>query len=140
MLFQLLQQAVRRASRPHRFSKDHIMLRMIVSRTDKKRARVATEDLKFFDDLFDAGIKNISIEDLLNAIVGVYQRRFTVADIDALAAFEATPAGIKLHTGQQELLSLMMQATDPKQGKLLAIKKKPAHCARAWNLQTRYQR
>jgi len=103
-----------------------VQLKQQVWQNVQKEGQASPEDRKFFDDLFDAGIKNISIEDLLNAMVGVYQRRFTVADIDALAAFEATPAGIKLHTGQQELLSLMMQATDPKQGKLLAAQPLPA--------------
>jgi len=103
-----------------------VQLKQQVWQNIQKEGQASPEDRKFFDDLFDAGIKNISIEDLLNAMVGVYQRRFTVADIDALAAFEATPAGIKLHTGQQELLSLMMQATDPKQGKLLAAQPLPA--------------
>ena len=103
-----------------------VQLKQQVWQNIQKEGQASPEDRKFFDDLFDAGIKNISIEDLLNAMVGVYQRRFTVADIDALAAFQATPAGIKLHTGQQELLTLMMQATDPKQGKLLAAQPLPA--------------
>lgn len=92
----------------------------------QREGQASPGDLKFFDDLFDAAVKNISIEELLNAIAAVYQRRFTTADIDALADFEATPAGIKLHTGQQELLKLMLQATDPKQEKLLAMQPLPA--------------
>jgi hypothetical protein len=92
----------------------------------QKEGWASPDDLKFFDDLFDVAVKNISIEELLNAIAAVYQRRFTAADIDALAAFQATPAGIKLHTGQQELMTLMLQAMDPKQGKLLAEQPLPA--------------
>jgi len=103
-----------------------VQLKQQVWQNIQKEGQASPEDRKFFDNLFDAAIKNISIEDLLNAMVGVYQRRFTVADIDALAAFQATPAGIKLHTGQQELLTLMMQAMDPKQGKLLAAQPLPA--------------
>jgi len=92
----------------------------------QKEGWASPDDLKFFDDLFDVAVKNISLEELLNAIAAVYQRRFTAADIDALAAFQATPAGIKLHTGQQELMILMLQAMDPKQGKLLAAQPLPA--------------
>lgn len=103
-----------------------VQLKQQVRQNIQKQGQASPEDLKLFDDLFDLGIKSISIDDLLNAIVGVYQRRFTAADIDALAAFEATPAGIKLHTGQQELLTLMTQAMDPTQGKLLAAKPLPA--------------
>lgn len=101
-------------------------LKQQVLQNIQKEGQASPEDLKLFNDLFDLGIKNISIEDLLNAIVGVYQRRFTTADIDALAAFEATPAGVKLHTGQQELLRLMTQAMDPTQSKLLATQPLPA--------------
>jgi len=92
----------------------------------QKEGWASPDDLKFFDDLFDVAVKNISLEELLNAIAAVYQRRFTAADIDALAAFQATPAGIKLHTGQQQLMTLMLQAMDPKQGKLLAAQPLPA--------------
>lgn len=92
----------------------------------QKEGWASSDDLKFCDDLFDVGVKNLSIEELLDAIVAVYQRRFTAADIDALAAFQATPAGIKVHTGQRELMTLMLQAMDPKQGTLLAAQPLPA--------------
>lgn len=102
------------------------LLKQQVRQNFQKEGQASPDDLKLFDDLFDVAIKNISIEDLLNTIVAVYQRRFTTADIDALAAFQATPAGIKLHTGQQQLMTMMMQVMDPKQGKLLAAQPLPA--------------
>jgi len=102
------------------------LLKQQVRENIQREGQASPDDLKFFDDLFDVAVKNISIEELLNAIAAIYQRRFTAADIDALAAFEATPTGIKLHTGQQELMKLMLQATDPKQEKLLATQPLPA--------------
>ncbi|HEY2114038.1 MAG TPA: DUF2059 domain-containing protein [Candidatus Angelobacter sp.] len=102
------------------------LLKQQVRQNIQQEGQASPDDLKFFDDLFDTAIKNISIEELLNAIVAVYQRHFTAADIDALAAFQATPAGIKLRTGQQELMARMMQVMDPKQGKLLAAQPLPA--------------
>lgn len=107
-----------------------VLLKQQVRQNIQKEGQASPDDLKLFDDLFDVAVKNISTEDLLNAIVAVYQRRFTAADIDALAAFQATPAGIKLHTGQQQLMSMMMQAMDPKQGKLLAAATASSRCAK----------
>jgi hypothetical protein len=102
-----------------------VLLKQQVRQNIQNQGQASPDDLKFIDDLFDIAIKNISIEELLNAIVAVYQRHFTAADIDALAAFQATPGGIKLRTGQQGLISQMMQAMDPKQGKLLASQPLP---------------
>jgi hypothetical protein len=103
-----------------------VLLKQQVRQNIQKEGQANPEDLKFFDDLFDVGIKNISIEEMLNAIVAVYQRHFSAADIDALAAFQATPVGIKLHTGQLELMTRMRQAMDPQQGRLLAEQPLPA--------------
>jgi hypothetical protein len=102
------------------------LLKQQVRQNIQQEGQASPDDLKFFDDLFDTAIKNISIEELLNAIVAVYQRHFTAADIDALAAFQATPAGIKLRTGQQELMARMMQVMHLKQGGLLAAQPLPA--------------
>jgi|SRR5215510_1622458 len=93
----------------------------------QREGRASAEELKFIDDLFDTTLNAISIDDLVNAMVGVYQKHFTAADIDAIAAFEASPLGEKLRNGQSELMTQMIQAMDPEQEKAMAAKPLPAN-------------
>src|SRR5438270_1708198 len=51
------------------------------------------ELLKILDDIFGEMINNLPIDDLIEAMVRFAQRRFTEADLQAMATFHATPIG-----------------------------------------------
>jgi hypothetical protein len=62
---------------------------------------------KMTEDLF----KNFPVDELLQAMVPVYQKHFTKGDIDALVAFYTTPVGQKLLKETPAITAESMQAS-----------------------------
>jgi len=94
-----------------------------------RREGTSADKIKFMEDVLDAALNGVSADELDaidNAMVRVYQRHFTSADLDAIAAFNTSSAGQKLRNGQKELITHMMQAMDPAQVMVLATKPLPA--------------
>ena len=93
----------------------------------QKEAKNDPDKLKLVDGIADDVMnmfENLSTNDVINTEVAVYQRRFTVSDLQTLATFTSTPAMQKM-AKQTELLRLIMQVQDPRERKLLESKPLP---------------
>src|SRR5579863_7575858 len=62
---------------------------------------------KMTQDMF----KNFPVDDLIQAMIPVYQKHFTKGDIDAFVAFYSTPAGQKLLKEMPPITQESMQAS-----------------------------
>jgi hypothetical protein len=68
------------------------------------------EQLAKVDHLFDDIFATIPIDQMIDAIVPIYQRHFTKADLAAVTAFYSSPAGQKILTEMPAIMSESMQA------------------------------
>lgn len=71
---------------------------------------------KMMDDIMD----NMPIDDLLQAMIPVYQRHFTKGDIDALVAFYTSPTGQKMVKEMPQITAEAMQASSGIMQKMMA--------------------
>jgi hypothetical protein len=62
---------------------------------------------KMYDDM----LKNMPLDDLLDAMEPVYQKHFTKGDIDSLIAFYSTPVGQKMLAEMPAITQEAMQAS-----------------------------
>lgn len=62
---------------------------------------------KMVQDMF----KNFPVDDLIDAMIPVYQKHFTKGDIDAVVAFYSTPAGQKFLKEMPAITQESMQAS-----------------------------
>lgn len=73
------------------------------------------------DDIF----REISVDDLIESVIPVYQRHLTQSDVDAIAAFYASPVGQKfLHEQPAMMREGMQAAASQQQQRMAAIMKK----------------
>jgi uncharacterized protein len=61
---------------------------------------------KFAEDLF----RNMPIDEMVNAMIPIYQRHLTKEDLDGILAFYASPVGLKLQREQPAMMQEGMQA------------------------------
>jgi hypothetical protein len=61
------------------------------------------------DEIF----KGVPIEEMLQAMVPVYQKHLTKGDLDAIDAFYSSPTGQKLLREQPAMVAEAMQASTP---------------------------
>jgi hypothetical protein len=64
---------------------------------------------KSMDDM----IASMPLDDMLDAMVPVYQKHLTKGDVDALVAFYSSPTGKKILTEMPTITSESMQAISP---------------------------
>jgi hypothetical protein len=63
------------------------------------------------DKMMGDTMKNFPVDDLLNAMVPVYQKHYTKGDIDAFVAFYSSPAGQKMLKELPAITTESMQAS-----------------------------
>ena len=63
------------------------------------------------DKMMNDAMKNVPIDDLLNAMIPVYQKHYTKGDIDAFVAFYSSPAGQKMLKELPAITAESMQAS-----------------------------
>jgi len=68
------------------------------------------EQLVKVDKLFDGLFASLPIDEMVDAIVPIYQKHLTKADLAAITAFYASPAGQKILTEMPAIMSESMQA------------------------------
>lgn len=74
----------------------------------KRKVPDATpEQLAKLDKIFDTVLGSMPVDDLLDAIVPIYQKHLTKADLDAVTAFYSSPPGQKI---LKELPAIMSEA------------------------------
>jgi len=57
----------------------------------------------------------LSIDDMLEAVIPIYQRHFTVDDVNAIIAFQNSPVGKKMTSLQPVMMQESVQALTPLQ-------------------------
>jgi hypothetical protein len=72
---------------------------------DATPAQLAEVD-KFAEKLF----KNMPIDEMVDAMIPIYQRHLTKEDLDGILAFYASPVGLKLQREQPAMMQEGMQA------------------------------
>jgi uncharacterized protein len=91
--------------------------------TFKQKVPDATpEQLAKVDKLFDTMFAALPMDDLLNAIVPIYQKHLTKADLAAVTAFYSSPAGQKILKELPAIMSESMRAGGEIGQKALAAK------------------
>jgi uncharacterized protein len=68
------------------------------------------EQMGKVDGLADAAFQEFPTDDLIDAMVPIYQRHLTKSDLDAIVTFYDSPAGKKLLQEQPAMMSEGMQA------------------------------
>lgn len=78
---------------------------------DKDRLPADFEDR--MNKMMDEMIKDMPMDDMLDAMVPTYQKHFTKGDIDALIAFYSGPTGQKVLRELPSVMAEAMQAMNP---------------------------
>ena len=68
------------------------------------------EQLQKLDKIFDNLFSDLPVDDIIDAIVPIYQKHLTKADLNAVVAFYSTSAGQKILKEMPAILSESMQA------------------------------
>ena len=76
---------------------------------DKLPAGFEEQTTKMLDDMF----RDMPLDDMMQAMVPVYQKHFTKGDVDALVAFYASPTGQKMLREMPAIMGEAMEAMTP---------------------------
>jgi hypothetical protein len=68
------------------------------------------EQLAKVDKVFEGIFKSLPVDEMVDAIVPIYQKHLTKADLAAITAFYASPAGQKILKEMPAIMSEAMQA------------------------------
>ncbi len=68
------------------------------------------EQLAKVDKLFDDIFKSLPVDEMMDAIIPIYQKHLTKADLAAVTAFYSSPAGQKVLKEMPAIMSEAMQA------------------------------
>ena len=95
-------------------------MRQVTTEMMKKQSNVTPEMEERVNKMTDDLIKNMPIDEMLDAMTPVYQKHFTKGNIDDLVAFYSTPTGQKLIKELPAITAEAMQAVIPISQKLMA--------------------
>lgn len=87
----------------------HQMTHDMIAKQPNYSPEIESRTSKMVDDM----LKDMPIDEMLDAIIPVYQKHFTKGDIDALVAFYSTPTGQKLIRDLPAIMAESMQAYSP---------------------------
>lgn len=76
----------------------------------QKVPNATPEQLAKVDKLFDGLFADLPVEELVDAIVPIYQKHLTKKDLAAITEFYSSPAGQKILTEMPAIMSESMQA------------------------------
>jgi hypothetical protein len=79
----------------------------------KERASLPPDAEERMNKRTDEILKNLPIEEMLQAMIPVYQKHWTKGDVDNMIAFYATPTGQKLLKDMPQTTAEAMQALRP---------------------------
>ena len=95
-------------------------MRQVTTEMLKKQSNVTPEMEERVNKVTDDLVKNMPIDEMLDAMTPVYQKHFTKGNIDDLVAFYSTPTGQKLIKELPAITAEAMQAVIPISQKLMA--------------------
>jgi uncharacterized protein len=94
----------------------HEMVRQQLAKDkDKLPADFEARVEKFTDDM----LRNFPVDDMLQAMIPVYQKHWTKGDVDAMVAFYSSPTGQKLLREMPTTMAEAMQALQPIMQKMM---------------------
>ena len=76
----------------------------------KKVPNATPEQIAKLDKICDGLLSSLSLDDLIDAVVPIYQKHLTKADLAAATAFYSSPAGQKILKELPSIMSESMQA------------------------------
>jgi uncharacterized protein len=79
----------------------------------KQRASLPPDAEERMTKDMDEMLKSMPLDDMLQAIIPVYQKHWTKGDVDNIVAFYSTPTGQKLLTEMPQTMTEAMQALRP---------------------------
>lgn len=68
------------------------------------------EQLAKVEKMFDGIFKSLPVDDMVNAVVPIYQKHLTKSDLEAITAFYSSPPGQKILKEMPAIMSEAMQA------------------------------
>ena len=80
----------------------------------KHEPEASEEELKKYDAFMDSFIHDLSIDQMIDEMIPVYQKHLTKGDVDAMNAFYASPTGQKLLREMPAIMNESMQAMMPR--------------------------
>jgi hypothetical protein len=95
-------------------------MRQVTSEMLKKQSNVSPEMRERVNKMTDDLIRNMPIDEMIDAMIPVYQKHFTKGNIDDLLAFYSTPTGQKVVKETPAISAEAMQAVMPISQKLMA--------------------
>jgi uncharacterized protein len=95
-------------------------MRQVTAEMLKKQSNITPEMEDRLNKVTDDLIKNMPIDEMLEAMIPVYQKHFTKGNVDDLVAFYSTPTGQKLIKELPSITAEAMQAVMPISQKLMA--------------------
>ena len=76
----------------------------------EKVPNATPEQLAKVDKIFDGLFASLPVDDMVDAIVPIYQKHLTKADLSAITAFYSSPAGQKILKEMPAIMAEAMQA------------------------------
>jgi hypothetical protein len=95
-------------------------MRQIVGEQLKKEPGMTPEKQERINKIMDKLIGDMPIDEMLDAMIPVYQKHFTKRNIDDLLAFYSTPTGQKVIKELPAITTEAMQAVTPISQKMMA--------------------
>lgn len=89
------------------------MREMLHDQLSKNRTELPPNAEERMNKLADEWLKNFPIDEMLQAMVPIYQKHWTKGDVDNLLAFYSTPTGQKLLTEMPQTTAEAMQVLRP---------------------------
>jgi hypothetical protein len=86
-------------------------MHQIVHKEVQKQPNLPADSEARLNKMMDDMVKDLPIDELLQAMVPVYQKHFTKEDVDALTTFYSTPSGQRILKEMPVVTAESMQAT-----------------------------
>jgi hypothetical protein len=86
---------------------------MVHSQISKNAANLPPDFEERMNKMTDEELKNFPVEEMLQAMIPVYQKHWTKGDVDAMVAFYSTPTGQKVLRELPATMAEGMQAMQP---------------------------
>jgi uncharacterized protein len=87
-----------------------VQMRKIIHERMQKQPNLPADAEARLDKSTDEMVKNFPVDEMLDAIIPVYQKHLTKGDVDALVAFYSGPTGQKMLTEMPAMAAESMQA------------------------------
>jgi hypothetical protein len=89
--------------------------RLMEQSLKQEKPDATPQEIQKMDQIMDTTLNSVlsdqTIDEMINALVPIYQKHFSKADLDGILAFYTSPVGQKLQSEQPAIMQESMQAT-----------------------------